>query len=236
MLLFVLIIVVCIALGRIFKFDIEPIWSFLDQFPLFLSGIIFVVIYVVSTTFIWFGPKDVLRISAAIIFGGYISTLFVWIAEAINAAILFHLARNLGREYVVEKFKISEERIQKMKQESGWIGTVSVRINPLIPFRMIDLGYGLSGIDFKKYITVVLLASPVRILWLQVIIAGLGESLFEGPSFLIEYLMKHNDILLYSFIYFGAVAVLSVIALGIKWKNRRRESTPGPAPQGSDQG
>ncbi|MCK5083014.1 MAG: hypothetical protein KAR31_08935, partial [Candidatus Omnitrophica bacterium] len=61
--LFLIILTVCWYLGRVFDVDVAYYQGILARYPLALSGLIFVVLYVVTTTFIWFGPKDVLRIS-----------------------------------------------------------------------------------------------------------------------------------------------------------------------------
>ena len=105
--LFLMILAVCWYFGRIFKFDISTYQSFLSKFPVVLSGFIFVALYVGTTTFIWFGPKDVLRISSAILFGATISTVFVWIGEMIYALIMFHLSRVLGRDMCSRNFVLN---------------------------------------------------------------------------------------------------------------------------------
>ena len=79
--LFLVIFAACWYLGRIFKFDISTYQSFLSKYPLIYSGLIFVLLYVATTTFIWFGPKDILRAAGAILFGASVSTMFVWVAK-----------------------------------------------------------------------------------------------------------------------------------------------------------
>ena len=93
--LFLVIFAVCWYLGRLFKIDVAHYQGLLSKYPLALSGFIFVLLYVGTTTLLWFGPKDVLRIASAIFFGATVSTLFVWIGEMLNALIMFHLSRIL---------------------------------------------------------------------------------------------------------------------------------------------
>ena len=64
-------------------------------------------LYVVLTFFIWFGPKDVFRIASGVIFGAEISTIYITIAETVNAILLFMLSRIFGREYIEKKFKLT---------------------------------------------------------------------------------------------------------------------------------
>ena len=135
-----IILSACWFLGRVFQVDVSYYQDFLSRYPLALSGLIFVLLYVGTTTFIWFGPKDVLRIASAILFGAYVSTVFVWIGEMINAAIMFYLSRTLGREYVQQRLGVKSEELDKMKDDSSFLGGSAWRINPLVPFRLMDVG------------------------------------------------------------------------------------------------
>jgi uncharacterized membrane protein YdjX (TVP38/TMEM64 family) len=215
----------------------------LSQFPLALSALIFICLYVGLTTLIWFGPKDILRITSAILFGAYISTIFVSIAELCNAVILFKLSRKLGREFVIEKFKLKPKAVDKMQQNTSILGTMALRINPFVPFRLQDIGAGLSGMDFVSYIVGVAVVSPLRIFWLQYILADLGENvamlfyakvnfrklLMQQDSVLhilknhpfVQYLMDKPFILQYSCYYFMLVLVLSALALLFKLFTRQ---------------
>ena len=207
---------VFIFVGRYFNFDVERCREVLSKFPIVLSGLIFVVAYVVTTTFIWMGPKDVFRVVGAILFGAYVSTVFVWIGEMFNATILFFLSRKLGREFVQKKFNIGEGHLDKIKKEAGILGILALRINPLVPFRFLDLGYGLSRVSFKKYLSVIVIASGPRIFWLQFILADVGANVFKDIPALTAYFQNHPFIVQYSGMYFLLVIVLTI--LGVKRK------------------
>ncbi len=122
--LFLIVLAVCWYLGRVFKFDISDFRDFLSKYPLALSGAIFVVLYVAVTTFVWFGPKDVFRVSSAILFGPYISTVFIWISEMASALIMFHTSRILGRSYVQQKLGVGPEKLDKIKDNASFFGAV----------------------------------------------------------------------------------------------------------------
>ena len=211
--LFLIIFAACWYGGRVFHVDVPYYQKILAQYPLAISGLIFVLLYVATTTFVWFGPKDVLRISSAILFGPYVSTVFVWIGEMANALIMFHLSRLLGRGYVQQRLGARPEELDKMKNDSSFLGVIAWRINPLIPFRLMDLGYGLTSISFRKYFLAIIIVSFFRILWLQFIIAGIGVSLFEDISAMMNYFLAHPLVLRYSVLYFLAVIVITVMAV-----------------------
>lgn len=221
--LFLIILTVCWYLGRVFDVDVAYYQGILARYPLALSGLIFVVLYVVTTTFIWFGPKDVLRISSAILFGAYVSTVFVWVGEMINSAIMFYLSRVLGREYVQQRLRIKAGELDKMKGDSSFLGVTAWRINPLIPFRLMDLGYGLTRISFKKYFCAIVVVSFFRILWLQFILAGIGTSLFQDISAMLDYFLANPVVVRYSGIYFLVVIALTIMAVAARALRKRRK-------------
>ena len=212
----------CWYLGRIFKVDVPYYQTLLSSYPVTISGFIFVLLYVGTTTFIWLGPKDVLRISSAIIFGAMLSTVFVWIGEMINAAIMFHLSRVLGREYVQQRLGVKPEKLDQMKDVSSVLGVIAWRINPLIPFRLMDLGFGLTKITFAKYFFAIIAISFVRIYWLQFILAGIGINIFEDYSSMLKYLQNNPHAIQLSAVYFLVVIVVTVIAVGLRYLRKKR--------------
>jgi len=220
--LFLAILVACWYLGQIFNINVSSYQTLFSSYPITISGLIFVLLYVGTTTFVWFGPKDVLRISSAIFFGAYVSTVFVWIGEMINAVIMFHLSRILGREYVQQKFGCKEAKLDQMKGDASLLGMIAWRINPLIPFRMMDLGYGLTKISFRKYFIAIVAVSFFRILWLQFILAGIGVNLFKNFSSMLNYFNENPLIVQYSACYFLAVVVVTLIAIVARYLRKKK--------------
>jgi len=216
--IFILIILLLIMLGKHFKFEPETLKIYLSRYPLILSGIIFVILYVIVTFFVWLS-KDIFRVVSAILFGANISSLLVWIAEVINAYILFHFSRIMGKEFVEkkifkEKFSYYKELLEK---RSSFFGLFILRATPLVPFRFMDMFMGLSPISFRYYLLVVLLGSPLRIYWLQFILTSLGMAVFKEPQKLIDYLANNKIIFIISLIY-----VILVIILGVKLIPKKR--------------
>jgi uncharacterized membrane protein YdjX (TVP38/TMEM64 family) len=221
----VLVLAACWLLGRFFSVEIEQYQTLLSKYPLILSGLIFVVLYVVVTFFVLFGAKDAFRVTAAVFFGSYVSTILVWLAESVNAVVLFTLSRRLGRAFVEERFKLQPQQIDQVKKDTGFLGVFALRINPLIPFRFMDLGFGLSSINFRKYLMVVLTASLPRVLWLQYILAGVGTSIFKDLPAVMEYLTANSFIVLYSMLYFLAVIILTVSAIAVRFLKKKSQAS-----------
>ena len=202
-------------IGRFFHLDTEAIARSLEKLPVLLSVIAFVGLYVIVTFFIWLS-KDIFRFVAALLFGPYLSTLLVWSAETINAFILFHLARNLGRDFVQNYLKGSLKDLDEKLTQTNFFWLFMFRAVPLMPFRFLDLGVGLTKIPFKKYLPAVVLGSPLRIFWLQYVLAGVGKSIFNNPYALSEYLLSNKVLFIFSLAYVGLVILVA-------WKIKIKE-------------
>ena len=77
-----------------------------------------------------------------------------------------------------------------------------------------DLAAGLTRMSWRKYFLVVLLGSPLRIFWLQYILAGVGQAVFN-PETISRFFALNPGVLIFSFIYF-ILAVLVLTKVRIK--------------------
>lgn len=220
--LFLLTLTTLVLVGRQLDVDVEHYRQVLSRYPLALSGLIYVVLYVFFTMLIVWGPKDIFRISGALLFGPLVSTVFVYIAEMINLVLLFNLSRRLGRGFVAEKMKVKEEKAEELKKDLGWFNVFVLRINPLIPYRFLDLGYGLTRISFRKYFTVALIASPPRLFWLQVILAAVGTAALKDLDSVMQYYFDHPTVFLLSILYILLVIILSLVAVVLNVMKKRK--------------
>ena len=92
----------------------------------------------------------------------------------------------------------------------GWI--FLLRAVPLIPYRILDMSFGLSMVKFGKYIVAVLLASLPRIFWIQFILSAAGGFSMEK---MMRYFSENTTILVLSFIYF-------IVALAVAFRIKRK--------------
>ena len=210
-LLLLLLVFALVLLGALVPVDKEAIDTFLKRIPLVYSSVAFTFLYVAGTFVVWY-LKDPLKVVGAIIFGAYLSTLLIYIAEIINACIFFQISNSLGKDYVETtlkgRFKRFYERIDGINL--GWI--VLLRAVPLIPYRVLDISFGLSKVPLKKYILIVILASLPRIFWVQFILAGIKGFSINAA---ISYFNQNNVIFFLSLAYF---AVTLIVAFRIKRK------------------
>jgi uncharacterized membrane protein YdjX (TVP38/TMEM64 family) len=209
--LFLLFIIAFIFLGKLVSVDKGAIDAFLKRVPLPYACVAFAFLYVVGTFMIWY-LKDPLKVVGAILFGAYLSTLLIYLAEIINACIFFKISKSLGQDYVEKsltgRFKRFYEKIDDINL--GWI--FLLRAVPLIPYRVLDLGFGLSKLPLKKYILIVILASLPRIFWVQFILAGIKGFSMNGAM---TYFKQNHIVFFLSLAYF---VVTSIVAFRMKKK------------------
>jgi len=210
-LILIAFISISLLVGSYLSIDAQLIEDYLSKIPLGISSVIFVILYVVGTFIIWY-LKDPLKIVGAIIFGAYLSTFLIYLSEIVNAYIFFNLSKILGRDFVEKKlkgkFKNFYEKVEGLSL--GWI--FLLRVVPLIPYRVLDMSFGLSKVSFRKYLIAVLVASPFRIFWIQFIFAAVREF---SPEKIVIYFMENRLIYLLSMVY-------CILAFFIAFKMRAR--------------
>jgi uncharacterized membrane protein YdjX (TVP38/TMEM64 family) len=217
-LVLVIFLALLFCIGAYFRLDIEAMRSFLKKFPLAASGTIFILLYCAVTFFLWLS-KDIFKLTAAVLFGAYLSTIFIFIAETINAFILFFFARLLGRGFVEDSLKARYATLDERIGKANFLWLFLLRATPLVPFRFLDLACGLTRISFRRYILAVILGSPLRIFWVQYILAGVGMSVLNRPQALVNYLTSHKAAFIFSLVY-----LVLVIIVALKLNSRSRQN------------
>ena len=194
--------------GRYVPIEASLIQDHLGKLPIFIGGFLFIILYVVVTFFIFFS-KDLFYLSGALLFGPIYSTVFICIAEIINAYILFYLARLLGRKYVQKQLSEKYSNLDKKLGQINLAWLFALRVAPLVPYKFLDLAMGLTRIMFRKYLIAVVFGTWIKIYWIQSILYSVGKDIFTDPLVLTEYFASHKILMLFSFLY--VVLILMVI-------------------------
>jgi uncharacterized membrane protein YdjX (TVP38/TMEM64 family) len=210
----IIISVLILYVGKIFHLDCDTIQRFLQRFSLVYASIIFVLLYCLVTFFVWFS-KDIFFVAGALFFGAYLSTLLVWIAETINAFILFYLARYLGKGFVDGSLKSGYRNLSEKLSRISFLWLFLFRAAPLIPYRFLDLAAGLTSISFRRYLLAVIFGSPIKIFWVQFVLANVGLRALTKPYALAEYLLRNKILFIFSLIY-----PILVIFVALKLKHK----------------
>ena len=209
--LFLILIFIFLYIGRFFQVDEELYKSYLTHFPIGVSVFIFMFLYVLVTFFIWLGPKDLFRVTAAVIYGALWSSIFILIAEMFNVVLLFTLSRKLGRAYVQSKIKGRMHQVDEAIAGTSFWRIFWLRFFPIIPLRFLDLGFGLTKISIKKYFIIALLSSPMRIYIIQYMLVVGADSL-RNPQVFLQKLMENEVLGWVSLVYIaGAFIVMYIL-------------------------
>jgi uncharacterized membrane protein YdjX (TVP38/TMEM64 family) len=211
---FVLLCALVFYAGRFFHIDTQALQAYLARYPVWWGGVFFVTLYVAVTCLVWFS-KDVFRLMGALLFGALGSTLLIWCAESINAIILFCFSRSLGRGFIEGRLKGRYAALDRKINGLNFPWLLLLRAAPLIPFRFMDLAAGLTSLSFKKYLCIVAVGSPLRIFWLQFVLAGVGEAVFKKPEALTEFLLQHRGVYAASILY---IVIIILVALKMRQK------------------
>jgi uncharacterized membrane protein YdjX (TVP38/TMEM64 family) len=208
----ILILIFAVLVGVAFLFDFnDKVWSdYFRRIPFPVAGALFVAAYIGMTFVFWLAAKDFLRIVGAVVFGPYWSTLFVWMGELGNAFIFFHMSRRLGRAYVEEKFHLKSGSLDRPGRRVGVWHIFLLRAFPIIPYRMLNLGYGLTSVSFRKYLIVSAVAMPFWLFWIQFILAAVGGSALDIPK-LYTSLQQHMVLVRLTFLYLLVSTVVVIL-------------------------
>ena len=94
----------------------------------------------------------VLTIFAGFTFGTAKGTLYVLIGANLGANLAFNLARFLGRDFIARYIKGPIGKIDRQLRDQGFLRVLQLRLLPVIPFNLLNLAAGLSGIRKIHYV------------------------------------------------------------------------------------
>ncbi len=203
------------VLARLFTRSGNVVESFFMHSHPGLAAPVFFVVFILSS-FIILDIKDILKIAAALAFGATGSALLIWLAELVNCWLLFHLARRYGREWVEQRFGVREKHLSWVKRFYSTGAIFVLRSLPVFPYRILDVAYGLSELSFRKYFVISALSSPIRIFWLQFILAAMGAAVFDQQK-MTQYLQANPDLLKASLAYL-LVSLVAAFVVGKRLK------------------
>jgi uncharacterized membrane protein YdjX (TVP38/TMEM64 family) len=110
----------------------------------------FIAAYIVQTALSLPGAA-VLSLAAGAVFGAIMGTLYVNIGATIGASLAFLVARYLFRDVIQNKFGARLEKINAELETRGFNYLLFLRLVPLFPFFLINLGGGLTGMRLRTF-------------------------------------------------------------------------------------
>jgi uncharacterized membrane protein YdjX (TVP38/TMEM64 family) len=122
-------------------------------------------------------PASVLTISAGLIWGPVLGTVYTVIGATASAVVAFLLARTLGREFVARRAKGKLGAVvERLTREEGFKVVFSLRLIPLFPYDVISYASGLTAVRLGPYFA----ASLIGTIPASFAFAYLGASLDGG--------------------------------------------------------
>lgn len=117
--------------------------------PIFFR-LLFFFAYVVATA-LSFPGATILTLAGGFLFGLIEGTLLVSFASSIGATLAFLISKTLFRDWVAERFGSRIAGIEEGVKRQGALYLFSLRLIPIFPFFLVNIGMGLTGIKTWTY-------------------------------------------------------------------------------------
>jgi uncharacterized membrane protein YdjX (TVP38/TMEM64 family) len=111
----------------------------------------FIAVYILQTALSLPGAA-VLSLAAGAVFGAVMGTVYVNIGATLGATAAFLVARYLFQDVVRNKFGSRLETINRELETRGLNYLLFLRLVPLFPFFLINLGAGLTRIPLREFV------------------------------------------------------------------------------------
>lgn len=147
-----------------------------------LAPVVYFLMWVILPIF--FFPVPILAVAGGVVFGFVEGSLLTFFGACGNCYVMFLMSRRFGKEYVVNllKKKLSPKqhaRIFGVSDDKLMISLVVLRLIPLVPYNLINYGFGLTNISLGKY----MLASVLGIIPGTIVFLNFGAAATNIWSF-----------------------------------------------------
>jgi uncharacterized membrane protein YdjX (TVP38/TMEM64 family) len=145
-----------------------------------MGGVLYAVFYIAGTAL--FFPGLPLTLGAGFIYGAVIGTLVVSPASVAGASLAFFIARYLARDWVTRRLKKYPQAaaIDRAIEKNGFKVVILLRLQPVIPFNMLNYALGLTSIRWRDYA----LASWIGMLPATILYVYLGSIMSDVSDLL----------------------------------------------------
>lgn len=103
-----------------------------------------------------FPAAPVLGVSGGALFGFWPGLVLVLVASSIGSTIAFFESRYSLREWVKRRFARRIEAIDRGMQANGGLYLLTLRLNPVVPYWLVNLAMGLTAIRPSTYVPLTL--------------------------------------------------------------------------------
>ena len=110
----------------------------------------FITVYIIQTALSLPGAA-ILSLAAGAVFGAFSGTVYVNIGATVGASLAFLVARYLFHDVIQNKFGSRLEKINMELETKGFNYLLFLRLVPLFPFFLINLGAGLTRLPLRTF-------------------------------------------------------------------------------------
>lgn len=166
--------------------------------------VVFVGLYIVSTS-ISLPGATLLTITGGALFGSILGTLIVVLSATAGATLAFLMSRFIFREALESKYRQQLQEFNRGVEENGIHYVLFLRLMPLFPFFLINIGLGLTRLPLNTYV----LASFIGMIPGTCVYTNAGQQLSKITTI--------TDILSAKLLFsFGLLGVFALIPVGFK--------------------
>ena len=171
-----LFMIVLYALTRDLEITLIELRDRVGGYPLYIGFVAFAGLYALVSV-VPIAGRDVFKIVGALLWGWWLSTLFVFAGEMLAALTAFLLAKVLGKDLMDQlfgnKLKSSYERLNR----AGFRNVVLLRILPITPYRFFNFAAGVTDLNLATYLAGSAVGIFVRTLIFQGLFALFAEEM-----------------------------------------------------------
>lgn len=115
------------------------------------GGLLYALFYILGTAL--FFPGLPLTLGAGFLYGAIIGTLVVSPASVAGATLAFLIARYIARDWVMRRLKKYPQAavIDRAIEKNGFKAVVLLRLQPVLPFNILNYALGLTSIRLRDY-------------------------------------------------------------------------------------
>lgn len=115
------------------------------------GGVVYALFYIAGTAL--FFPGLPLTLGAGFLYGAVIGTLVVSPASVAGASLAFLIARYFARDWVTRRLKKYPQAaaIDRAIEKNGFKAVVLLRLQPVLPFNILNYALGLTSIRLRDY-------------------------------------------------------------------------------------
>lgn len=147
-------------------------------------------------------PSNITALAGGVLFGTWVSFLLTWSAVALGSAVVFLLARYLGRSFAERMVSraVTARYLDIIRRKQD-VFLILVLLFPFFPDDLICILAGLTTISFRRFFLIVLLTRP----WGLLVASALGGAALSIPLWAMVLL---------------ALAGIAVFGVGMKFGDR----------------